>query len=79
MSDSFATPWNVAKQDPLSMGFPKQEYWSGQSFPSPEDLPNLGIVPVFPALTGRFFTTDLPQKPQQRIIESKKFPLTYTL
>ena len=38
-----ATPWTVAHQAPLSMGFPKQEYWSGLPFPSPGDLPNLGI------------------------------------
>ena len=35
MSDSFATPWTVAHQAPLSMGFPRQEYWSGLPFPSP--------------------------------------------
>ena len=39
MSDSFATPWTVARQAPLSMGFSRQEYWSGLSFPSPGDLP----------------------------------------
>ena len=38
-----ATLWTVADQDPLSMGFPKQEYWSGLPFPSPGDLPNLEI------------------------------------
>ena len=35
MSDSFSTPWTVAHQTPLSMGFPRQEYWSGVPFPSP--------------------------------------------
>ena len=39
LSDSFATPWTVALQSPLSVGFPRQEYWSGLSFPSPGDLP----------------------------------------
>ena len=39
----FATPWTVAHQAPLSMGFPRQEYWSGLPFPPPEDLPDLGI------------------------------------
>ena len=39
----FATPWTTAHQAILSMGFPRQEYWSGLPFPSPEDLPNLGI------------------------------------
>ena len=45
MSDSFATPWTVAHQAPLSMGFPRQENWSGLAFPSLEDLPNPGIDP----------------------------------
>ena len=39
----FATPWTAAHQVPLSMGFPRKEYWSGQPFPSPGDLPNAGI------------------------------------
>ena len=55
-----ATPWTIAHKPPLSMGFPKQEYWSGLPFPPPGDLPNPGIEPkspVFPALAGRFFTT----------------------
>ena len=38
-----ATPWTVAHQAPLPMGFPRQEYWSGLPSPSPGDLPNLGI------------------------------------
>ena len=38
----FLTPWTIAHQAPLSMGFPTQEYWSGFSFPPPEDLPNPG-------------------------------------
>ena len=41
-----ATPWTIACQAPLSMGFPRQEYWSGLSLPSPEDLPKPGIKPV---------------------------------
>ena len=40
------TPWTVARQAPLSMGFSRQEYWSGVPFPSPGDLPNLGIEPA---------------------------------
>ena len=65
-SDSFATPWTVACQTPLSMGFSRQEYWSGLSFPPSGDLPNPGIEPVSSmslALAGRFFTTELPGKP----------------
>ena len=45
-----ATPWAVARQAPLSMGFSRQEYWSGLPFPSPEDLPNPEIKPGSPAL-----------------------------
>ena len=54
------TSWTVARQAPLSMGYSRQEYWSGWSFPTPEDLLNQGIKPVSlasPALAGRFFTT----------------------
>ena len=43
MFDSFVIPWTVALQAPLSMGFSRQEYWSGLPFPFPEDLPNQGI------------------------------------
>ena len=49
-------------QAPLSMGFPKQEYWSGFPFPSPRDLPEPGIEDTSPALAGGFFTTELPGK-----------------
>ena len=56
----FVTPWTVAHQAPLSMGFSRQEYWSGLSCPPPGDLPNPGIKPMFlmsPALAVVFFTT----------------------
>ena len=43
-------PWTVAYQAPLSMGFSRQEYWSGLPFPSPKDLPNPGTEPRSPAL-----------------------------
>ena len=49
-------PWNVALQDPLSMGFSGQEYWSGLPVPSPGELPNPGTEPGSPAISGRFFT-----------------------
>ena len=52
---ALVTPWTVARQTPLSMGFPRQEYWSGLPFPSPGDLPDPGFQP---ALTGRFFTME---------------------
>ena len=62
MSDS-VTPWTIVHQAPRSMGFPRQEYWSGLPFPSPGDLPDLGIEPMTLALVGRFFTTGPPGKP----------------
>ena len=46
----FETQWTVAHHALLSMGFSRQEYWSGFPFPSPEDLPNPGIEPRLPAL-----------------------------
>ena len=60
---SSATLWTVAGQAPLSMGFPRQEYWRGLPFPSPGDLPNPGIKPTSPASAGGFFTTEPPGKP----------------
>ena len=48
----------TALQAPLSMGFSGQEYWSGLPFLSPGDLPDPGIEPVLPSLTGGFFTTE---------------------
>ena len=54
MSRSFATPWTVAHQAPLSMGFLRQECWSGLLFPFPGDLPNPLIEPVSPELASRF-------------------------
>ena len=51
VSDS-ATPWTVAFQAPLSMEFSRQRYWSGLPFPSPGNLPNLGIEPGSPAFQG---------------------------
>ena len=62
----FERLWTVACQVPLSMGFPKQEYWSGLPFPSPGNLPNPGIKPTSlgsPALAGGVFTTEPPGKP----------------
>ena len=61
----FATPWTVAHQAPLSMRFPRQEYWSELPYPPPGDLPDPGIKPTIPALEGRFFTTESPGKPCQ--------------
>ena len=58
--DSFVTPWTVALQAPLCIGFPKQEYWSELLFPSPGDLPNPGIEPGL--LQVDSFPTELPGK-----------------
>ena len=58
----FATRWTVAHRAPLSMGCPRQEYWSGLSCPPPGDLPDPGIEPASPALAGGFFTTEPPGK-----------------
>ena len=63
MSDSLEIPWTIAHKAPLSMGFPRQEYWNGLPFPSPEDLPDPEIELLSPALTGGFFTTESPGKP----------------
>ena len=56
-------PWTAAHQAPLSMGFPRQEYWSGLPFPSPGDLPDPGIKPGSPALQAVDLPTELWGKP----------------
>ena len=67
----FATLWTVAYQAPLSVGFSRQEYWSGLPFPSPGDLPNPGIEPGSPALQA----DALPSKPPGKFpqMESLKY------
>ena len=59
----FVIPWSVACQAPLSMEFPRQEYWSGLPFPSPGDLPNPGIEPGSPALQADALPSEPPGKP----------------
>ena len=66
MTEQLNTAQTIAHQALLFMGFPGQEYWSGLPFPSLGDLPNPGIKPESPALTGGFFTTEPPGKPQGR-------------
>ena len=61
---TLATPWSVACQAPLSMGFSRQEYWSGLLFPSPGDLPHPGIEPGSPALQADSLLTELWMKPK---------------
>ena len=52
------TSWTIAHQAPLSMGFPRQEYWSGLPFPPPGDLPDPGMQLVYPTVAFRFFTSE---------------------
>ena len=62
----FATPWTVARQAPLSLGFSKREYWSGLPCPSPGNLSHPGIQPVSPlslSLASGFFTIVPPKEP----------------
>ena len=56
---TLATPWTVARQAPISMGFSRQEYWSGLTFPSPGDLPNTGIKSWSPELQTGSLPTEL--------------------
>ena len=58
------TLWIVAYQSLLSMGFSRQEYWSGLSYPSPGDIPDPGIEPRSPALADGVFTTEPPGEPK---------------
>ena len=67
---SFATLWTVAHQAPLSMGFSRQEHWSGLLCPPPGDLPDPGIEPTTltsPPLVGRFFTTSATWEAQTHV------------
>ena len=71
----FATPWTVACQAPPSLGFSRQEYWSGLPFPSPGDLPHLGTEPGSPALEADALTSE----PQQCILLEDMFLLLKNL
>ena len=64
---TLATPWTVAQQFRLSMGFPRQEYWSGLPFPSPRDLPDPGIEPRSPVLQAVSLPTEPQGKPYMSI------------
>ena len=57
------TPWTIARQAPLSLGFSRQECWSGLPCPPPGDLPDPGIQSVSPTFAARFFTAEPPGKP----------------
>ena len=75
MSDSFVTSWTVALQAPLSIAFPRQEYWSGEPFPSPGDLTNPGIEPRSPALQADSFLSKPPGKHYYYFVPFDCFPL----
>ena len=70
----FATPWTVAYQAPPSMGFSRQEYWSGLPFPSPGDLPDPGIEPGSPAFQADALTSEPAGKPHFSVISSQSLP-----
>ena len=76
----FLTLWTIAYQASLSMGFPRQEYWSGLPFPPPEDLPNPEIKatsPAPPALAGEFSTTLPLGKPTSQYVQTNESILTH--
>ena len=70
----FVTPWAVAHQAPLPVGFSRQEHWGRLPFPSPGDLPDLGIEPASPALAGGFFTAGPPGKSGRNLRKSEMKP-----
>ena len=71
---TLVTPWTIALQVPLSLGFSRQEYWSGLPFPSPGDLSNPGIKPGSPELQVDSLPTDLQGKPPILLNSSEKKP-----
>ena len=82
MSDSSATPWTVARQAPLSMGFPRQESWSGWPCPSLRDLINPRIEPtslMSLAWTGEFFSIEPPGEPKYYVRTVNVFTNIYSI
>ena len=79
----FATPWTVAYQAPPSLGFSRQEYWSGLPFPSPGDLPNPGIEPGSPVLQADALPSEPPGKSTREVTRRSQkvgvFPRTAVL
>ena len=72
VSDSLGTPWTVARQAPVSMGFPRQEYWSELPRPLPGDFPNPGIEPRSSTLQMDSLPSEPPGKPEMQIQWHKK-------
>ena len=66
------TLWTVARQVPLSMGFPRQEYWSGLPFPSPGDLTDPGMKPRSPELQADSLPPEPPGKPSRMKVVGNK-------
>ena len=75
----FVTPWTVARQPPLSMGYFRQEYWNGLPFPSPRDLPNPGIEPRSPALQEDSLLSEPTGKPVAQSSPTLCDPVDYRL
>ena len=73
VSHSVVTPWTVACQAPLSLGFSRQEYWSGLPFPSPGDLPDPGIKPGSFALRADSLPSEPPGKPNGMVGSQQTF------
>ena len=73
------TPWTAAHQAPLSVGFPRQEYWSGLPVPSPENLPDPGIKPGSPVLQADSLPSELPGKPTKEATKSNLRHLDLTI
>ena len=72
------TLWAVTRQVPVSMGFPRQKYWSGLPFPAPGNLLDSGIRPISPALAGRFFTIEPPGTPGVGLLSAQSLQLCPT-
>ena len=64
---TLGSPWTVARQASLSMGFSRQEYWSGLPFPSPGDCPNSWIKPGSPTLKADALPSELPGNLEEEI------------
>ena len=67
----FSTPWDIAQQASLSVGFSRQKHCNCMPFPFPRDLSDQRIEPVSPALAGRFFTTELSGSPTYLVLHCK--------